>query len=148
MVARLFPELIDELRVDVVSDDLPAPSFNVAPTDQAAIVLDSAKTDPPTRRLAPARWGLVPSWAKDPSGGARAINARAETVFDKPTFATAIAKRRATVPVSGYYEWRAGVDGKTPFFIHPPADAPLLLRACTNGGGIRRRPRTTRPGGC
>jgi putative SOS response-associated peptidase YedK len=127
VVARLFPELIDELRVDLVSDDLPGPSFNVAPTDLSPVVVDSAKTDPPTRRLEPARWGLVPGWAKDPSIGAKAINARSETIEEKPMFAEAVARRRAVVPVSGYYEWRTDENGKTPFFIHPPVDAPLLL---------------------
>ena len=54
-------------------DDLPAPSYNIAPTDRVAIVLDSAKTEPPTRRLEAARWGLVPAWAKDPGIGSKAL---------------------------------------------------------------------------
>ncbi|MBU4465324.1 MAG: SOS response-associated peptidase, partial [Actinobacteria bacterium] len=106
---------------------LPAPSYNVAPTDQVAIVLDSSKTEPPTRRLEKARWGLVPGWAKDPGIGVKAINARAEEVEDKPMFRTALEKRRAVVPASGYYEWKT-VDGvKTPHYIHPAGDEPLFF---------------------
>jgi len=127
VVASAGPELVGVLRVDVVSDDLPAPSFNVAPTDRAAIVLDSAKTDPPTRRLESARWGLVPGWAKSPAIGSKAFNARAEEVEDKPMFRQALIKRRAIVPASGYYEWHT-IDGvKTPHYIHPADGGPLLF---------------------
>jgi putative SOS response-associated peptidase YedK len=127
VVADVGSQLVGVLRVDVEGDDLPAPSFNVAPTDRAAIVLDSAKTDPPTRRLEAARWGLIPSWAKDVSIGSRAFNARAEEVEDKPMFRNALIKRRAVVPASGYYEWKT-VDGvKVPHYIHPAGDAPMFF---------------------
>lgn len=127
VVAEVGSELVGVLRVDLVSDDLPEPSFNVAPTDSVAIVLDSIKTEPPTRRLEPARWGLVPAWAKDPKVGARAFNARSEELEDKPMFRNALQKRRAVVPTSGYYEWQT-VDGvKTPRYIHPARDEPLFL---------------------
>lgn len=127
VVASVGSELVGVLRVDVAGDDLPAPSYNVAPTDRVAIVLDSAKTDPPTRRLEAARWGLVPAWAKDPSIGVRAFNARSEEVEDKPMFRQALIKRRAVVPASGYYEWKAADGVKTPHYIHPADDAPLLF---------------------
>ncbi|KAA9086796.1 SOS response-associated peptidase [Microbacterium radiodurans] len=127
VVARVGSELAGVLRADVVADDLPAPSFNIAPTARAAIVLDSAKTEPPTRRIAAARWGLVPPWAKDPSIGSRAFNARSEEAADKPMFRGALAARRAVIPASGYYEWRTDAGGKTPFYIRPEADEPLLL---------------------
>ena len=127
VVASDGSDLVGVLRVDLVNDDLPAPSYNIAPTETAAIVLDSAKTEPPTRRLEPARWGLVPAWAKDVGIGARAFNARSEELEDKPMFRTALAKRRAIVPATGYYEWKT-VDGqKTPHYIHPADDAPLFL---------------------
>lgn len=127
VVAEVGSELVGVLRVDLISDDLPEPSFNVAPTDSVAIVLDSIKTEPPTRRLEPARWGLVPAWAKDPKVGARAFNARSEELEDKPMFRNALQKRRAVVPTSGYYEWQT-VDGvKTPHYIHPARDEPLFL---------------------
>jgi len=63
------------------------------------------------------RWGLVPSWAKDASGGSRLINARAETAADKPSFRAALAARRCLLPADGWYEWRRGGGAKQPFFI-------------------------------
>lgn len=132
VVAEVGSELVGVLRVDVASDDLPAPSYNVAPTAQAAIVLDSSKTEPPTRRLESARWGLVPGWAKDLSIGTRAFNARSEELEDKPMFRSALEKRRAVVPASGYYEWKQipGADGKVvkvPHYIHPADGSPLFF---------------------
>jgi len=127
VVANVGSELVGVLRVDLEADDLPAPSYNVAPTDAVAIVLDSIKTEPPTRRLETARWGLVPGWAKDLSIGARAINARAEEVENKPMFRAALEKRRAVVPASGYYEWKKVGDTKVPHYIHPADDAPLFM---------------------
>ncbi|MFT4230282.1 MAG: SOS response-associated peptidase [Microbacterium sp.] len=132
VVANVGAELVSVLRIDVEADDLPAPSYNVAPTDRVAIVLDSAKTAPPTRRLEPARWGLVPAWAKDVSIGARAINARAEEIEAKPMFRAALQRRRAVVPATGYYEWKhvPDADGrvrKIPHYIHPADGAPLFL---------------------
>lgn len=127
VVASAGSDLVGVLRVDVEGDDLPGPSYNVAPTSTAAIVLDSAKTEPPTRRLEPARWGLIPSWAKDTKIGARAFNARAEELEDKPMFRSALEKRRAVVPVSGYYEWKNVEGAKIPHYIHPADGEPLFL---------------------
>ncbi len=127
VVAEVGSELVGVLRVDVESDDLPEPSYNIAPTSRVAIVLDSAKTDPPTRRLEPARWGLVPAWAKDLSIGARAFNARSEELEDKPMFRRALEKRRAIVPASGYYEWKKVGDQKIPHYIHPADGSPLCF---------------------
>ncbi|MBN9171587.1 MAG: SOS response-associated peptidase [Microbacterium sp.] len=127
VVAQVGSELVGVLRVDLEGDDLPGPSYNIAPTARVAIVLDSAKTEPPTRRLEAARWGLVPSWAKDPSVGSRAFNARSEEVEDKPMFRNALIKRRAVVPATGYYEWKL-VDGeKIPHYIHPADGSPLYF---------------------
>ncbi|MFK4789577.1 SOS response-associated peptidase [Microbacterium sp. ZW T5_56] len=127
VVAEVGSELVSVLRVDLVAESLPTPSWNVAPTAQAAIVLDSVKTEPPTRRLESARWGLVPSWAKDPSVGARAFNARSEELEDKPMFRSAFENRRAVIPASGYYEWHTTPDGKQPHYIHPADDQPLFF---------------------
>jgi putative SOS response-associated peptidase YedK len=127
VVANVASELVGVLRVDVVGDDLPAPSYNVAPTNQVGIVLDSAKTEPPTRRLESARWGFIPSWSKDMASGARAINARAEEAEHKPMFRDALIKRRAVIPASGYYEWAREGDRKIPHFIHPEGDEPMLF---------------------
>lgn len=127
VVASAGSELVGVLRVDLEADDLPAPSYNVAPTDRVAIVIDSTKTEPPTRRLEAARWGLIPGWAKDPKIGARAINARSEELEDKPMFRVALHKRRAVVPASGYYEWKTTDAGKVPHYIHPADGSPLLM---------------------
>ena len=127
VVANVGSELVGVLRVDVESDDLPEPSYNIAPTARVAIVLDSAKTEPPTRRLEVARWGLIPSWAKDLSIGARAFNARSEELEDKPMFRKALEKRRAIVPASGYYEWKRAGGEKIPHYIHPADGSPLFF---------------------
>ncbi|MGO1769615.1 MAG: SOS response-associated peptidase [Microbacterium sp.] len=127
VVARVGSELVSELRADHVADDLPGPSFNIAPTDPAAIVLDSAKTDPPSRRVERARWGLVPGWAKDLSVGSRAFNARSEGVEAKPLFRSAFRARRAVVPATGYYEWQKTGDRRIPHFVRPADESPLLL---------------------
>lgn len=127
VVANVGSELVGVLRVDVEGDELPAPSYNVAPTSQVAIVLDSAKSEPPTRRLESARWGLVPGWAKDLSVGSRAFNARSEELENKPMFRTALEKRRAVIPASGYYEWKKVGDTKVPHYIHPADGSPLFF---------------------
>lgn len=92
------------------------PSYNVAPTQKAPVVaLDAAGE----RALRLHRWGLVPRWANDPSIGTRAINARADTVAEKPMFRDAFRSRRCLVPATGFYEWRKTADGKVPMFVHP-----------------------------
>ncbi len=130
-------ELVEEFEIDDVSPDLPGPDFNVAPTVQVAAVLErkSKETDEVTRKLRPLTWGLVPSWAKERSIGAKMINARYETVAEKPSFRKAFAARRCLLPADGYYEWytsEAGQPGgkpaKQPFFIHR-ADGGLLVMA-------------------
>ncbi|MFS0867558.1 SOS response-associated peptidase [Microbacterium sp. 179-B 1A2 NHS] len=127
VVANVASELVGVLRVDVEGEDLPSPSYNVAPTARVGIVLDSVKTDPPTRRLESARWGLIPGWAKDPKIGVKAFNARSEELEDKPMFRQALIKRRAIVPATGYYEWATTDEGKVPYFISPADGSPLLF---------------------
>lgn len=65
------------------------------------------------------RWGLIPPWAKDEKIGYKLINARAETLFEKPMWRTAVTKRRCLIPANGFYEWQKQEDGKHPYFIHP-----------------------------
>jgi putative SOS response-associated peptidase YedK len=77
------------------------PRFNIAPTQVVIVVNDEGQ-----RQLVPMRWGLIPSWAKDPSIGNRMINARAETVAEKPAFRSALRKRRCLIPADGFYEWQ------------------------------------------
>ncbi len=133
VVAGAATDLVAQFDVDLPAENLPAASWNVAPTDRVPIVIDTIPkgSEPdaePVRRLEAARWGLVPAWAKDVSVGVKAINARIESVREKPQFKNAVAKRRAIVPATGYYEWKL-VDGvKTPNFIHLP-DGELLVFA-------------------
>lgn len=123
--ARKRIELLEEFSVqrDAVAEPL-APDYNVAPTKPVYAVLtrgaDTAVGRPgqPERQLRVVRWGLVPFWAKDTKIGSRLINARAETVADKPAFRRAFAQRRCLLPADGYYEWQQTADGpKQPFFI-------------------------------
>ncbi|GAA0699083.1 SOS response-associated peptidase [Kitasatospora atroaurantiaca] len=113
-----------------------APSWNVAPTDTVWAVMERVdrETGELARQLRPLRWGLVPSWAKDPGVGARMINARAETVHEKPAFRKAFSSRRCLLPADGYYEWVAipaaeGKKGfKQPYYI-TPSQGDLLVMA-------------------
>jgi putative SOS response-associated peptidase YedK len=99
--------------------------FNVAPTDPMPVVGTSREGAPKIRE---ARWGLVPYWAKDTKIGHKAINARAETVAEKPMFREAFKRRRCLVPASGYFEWKPEGAAKQPYFIHD-ADNTLLMFA-------------------
>ena len=104
------------------------PDYNVAPTKPAPIVIErpAAEDRPGGREVLAAQWGLVPSWAKDPKIGSRMINARSETVAEKPSFAKAFAKRRAIVPAEGFYEWYPG-EKKQPFYITPKDGSVLAM---------------------
>jgi putative SOS response-associated peptidase YedK len=98
------------------------PRYNIAPTQAVAVIANHAE-----RRLELFQWGLIPSWAKDPSIGSRMINARAETLAEKPSFRTALRKRRCLILADGFYEWRKDSGGKTPFFIHLRSGRPFAL---------------------
>lgn len=91
------------------------PRYNIAPTQTVAVIRQDKETL--TRRLTLVRWGLIPSWAKDPSIGPRLINARAETAAEKPAFRAAFSHRRCLVPADGFYEWTRGKTGKQPFLV-------------------------------
>ena len=104
-----------------------AADYNVAPTDPVPIVRVSRRQEQPV--LSVARWGLVPSWAKDTKGAARMINARAETVETTRAFATSFASRRCLVPADGWYEWVRRRPGTAALF-HDPAGR--------RGAGVRR----------
>lgn len=101
-MARAVGDLLAEFDAELEDEVVIPPSRNVAPTDDVPIVLERLVDDGQARRqvrqLHVARWGLVPSWAKDPSGGARMINARSESVLEKPAFRKAIRSRRCAVP--------------------------------------------------
>lgn len=91
------------------------PRYNIAPTQPIAAVLPS---DQAQQRIEYLRWGLVPFWATDLAVGNRMINARAETLADKPAFRTPLAKRRCAIVSDGYYEWQKCGKTKQPFWIH------------------------------
>jgi putative SOS response-associated peptidase YedK len=117
-------ELIDLFDIDQAEIGEIEPDYNVAPTKPVPVILSRD-----VRELHLARWGLVPFWAKDPSIGARMINARLETAHEKPAFRRAFAKRRCLVPADGYYEWETLEGGtKQPHFIRP-ADGGVLAMA-------------------
>jgi len=101
------------------------PRYNVAPTQPIPVVL----VENGARHFRLMRWGLLPTWLKDPRGFTLLINARSETVLEKPAFKQAIRRRRGLIPADGYYEWKA-IDGrKQPFFIHRADGAPLGFAA-------------------
>jgi len=111
-----------------------APRYNIAPTQPVAVVRAAASAgEPPARAFALLRWGLIPAWARDPSIGARMINALAETLAEKPAFRAAFRARRCLVLADGFYEWQkpARDEGrgaaKQPWFIHRADDAPFAF---------------------
>lgn len=134
-MSRASSDLVALFDVDVTGDTLPEPSWNIAPTAPVSLIVDAAPRGadaggPPVRRLASARWGLIPAWADDPSVGVKAFNARVETAAEKPTFRDAVVSRRAVIPASGYYEWTTGPEGeKTPMAIRLPDDEMMLFAA-------------------
>lgn len=137
-------DLIDEFDVleTMVEEPLP-PSYNVAPTDEVYAVLErparpareeGEQDKPQCRQLRTVRWGLVPSWAKDAGIGSRLINARMETLGEKPAFRKAFAARRCLLPADGYFEWyptdqkdARGKPRKQPFFIRPKGGGTLAM---------------------
>ncbi len=100
------------------------PRYNIAPTQPIAIVRQDARG----RELLPMRWGLIPGWAKDSRDVSLLIMARAEGIFEKPSFRNAFLRRRCLIPASGFYEWQArGSAARQPFAIRPAADGLLAF---------------------
>jgi putative SOS response-associated peptidase YedK len=96
--------------------DLPefGPRYNIAPSQDVPVIVRNEDRN----ELKPMRWGLVPSWAQDPSIGQRMINARSETLLEKPSFKNLVASRRCLVPADGFYEWRQEGNSKVPMWIY------------------------------
>lgn len=114
------------------------PRYNIAPSQPIPVVRDARDG----RRLEELRWGLVPHWADDPSIGNRMINARAETVADKPAYREAFRQRRCLVAADGFYEWeRIGNGRKQPWFVRLKSDGPFAF------AGLWERWRDPRQGG-
>jgi putative SOS response-associated peptidase YedK len=137
--SRSADDLAAEFEVDQVDvQEKLSPDYNVAPTKLAPVVLSRLPKDAPddavpVRQLRTLKWGLVPSWSKEAKLG-RMINARAETVHEKPSFRRAFKTRRLIVPVDGFYEWfptqklgKSGKPLKQPFYLHPKSGGVLPL---------------------
>lgn len=107
---------IDEIQqafeLDAIKTDL-APSYNIAPTQAVAAIVQSPKGK---RGLVELKWGLIPYWSKDPSIASKLINARSESAFEKPSFKEPWRKRRCLILANGFYEWQKG--SKTPLYVH------------------------------
>ncbi len=117
VIARFF---------DLVAMPALKPRYNIAPTQDCAVIRTDAKSG--ERRGDLLHWGLIPSWAKDKAIGNRMINARSETAAEKPSFRAAMKKRRCIIPADGFYEWKKLEKTKQPHYIHR-ADGELLAFA-------------------
>jgi len=131
---------VDTLAERFEIDDMPssiAASYNVAPTQGVAtVLLEDGK-----RKLEMLQWGLIPSWADDPSVSNKLINARAETVAEKRSFRKAFRNHRCLVLADGFYEWQKTANGKQPYYIRMEDDSPFafagLWEGWQNGSEIR-----------
>jgi putative SOS response-associated peptidase YedK len=101
------------------------PRYNIAPTQLIATVSQNYKSE--NRQLNWMRWGLIPSWAKDKKMGAKLINARVETVTEKPSFRQAIRQRRCLILADGFYEWQTKKDQKQPYYFHLEEHQPFAF---------------------
>ncbi|HGG04094.1 MAG TPA: SOS response-associated peptidase [Aliiroseovarius sp.] len=121
----LPPDAMAGLFQAVPGNDLPpVPNYNICPTTQIHVV----RHDGDARRLGAMRWGFIPHWYKKANGGPLLINARAETLADKPAFRAAARDRRCLIPASGFYEWSKGEnDARLPWYITRRDRAPLVF---------------------
>jgi putative SOS response-associated peptidase YedK len=103
------------------------PRFNVAPTQPVAAVRLAPPPGDAQRQLVALRWGLIPGWAKDAAIGNRMINARAETVAEKPAYRSSFRRRRCLILADGFYEWQKTGGQKQPYFIHMCDDRPFAF---------------------
>ncbi len=142
------------LPTEVVAESL-GENYNVAPTQDIYAVVGTGDGD---ARLDAFHWGLVPSWAKDRKIGSKMINARAETLAEKPSFKSLFRTKRCIVPMDGFFEWKAGVEGgpvnakgkllKQPMYIHRADGDPLAVAGLWTDGRtptIRRVASSTAP---
>lgn len=104
------------------------PQFNIAPTHDLMIIGNARVQGGGTRReFRWAHWGLIPPWAKDASLAARMINARSETVAEKPAYRAAYKRRRCLIPASGFFEWHTTDQGKQPYVVRPSGGEPMTF---------------------
>jgi putative SOS response-associated peptidase YedK len=120
---QIPPELLAEIFGLLEIPVFPA-RFNITPSQQVAVIRRTAED---RNRLDFLHWGLIPSWAKDRSIGNRMINARSETVHEKPAFRHALRYGRCIIPASGFYEWRQEGERKSPLYVHLKDGSPLCF---------------------
>jgi putative SOS response-associated peptidase YedK len=118
-------EALAQLFEAAPANDLPpAPAYNICPTQQVHVVSSGDEG----RRLVAMRWGFLPHWYKTPTDGPLLINARAETLAEKPAFRAACRERRCLIPATGFYEWTKDEGGKRlPWYIHPADGSPTAF---------------------
>ncbi|NQU21316.1 MAG: SOS response-associated peptidase [Candidatus Nealsonbacteria bacterium] len=104
-----------------------AARFNIAPSQPVPVIRLAPEQTEPQRELVGLHWGLIPSWAKDPAIGNRMINARSETVAEKPAYRAALRRRRCLVVADGFYEWQGTGRRKQPYFIRMRDDRPFAF---------------------
>ncbi|MEW9920836.1 SOS response-associated peptidase [Marimonas sp. MJW-29] len=128
MAVTLPPDAMAQLFAAAPANDLPAvPNYNVCPTNKVHIVTSDPERG---RQLGAMRWGFIPRWYKKPSDGPLLINARAETIAEKPAFRDAARQRRGLIVASGFYEWTKDAEGgRDPWYIFRRDDAPLAFAA-------------------
>ena len=114
--------LVEQFEIDEYPSSITS-SYNIAPTQEVAAVI----TEEEKRKLEMLRWGLIPAWANDPSIGTRMINARSETVAEKPSFRKAFKDRRCLVLTDGFYEWQRTLGGKQPYYIRMKDGSPFAF---------------------
>ena len=130
-ILRALPhEFAEALRtpVDPRLDPNTQPRFNIAPSQPILVARPTRTEDADAgRELHPVAWGLIPHWMRERPSRGGFINARAETVFDKPSFRSAAKYRRCLVPADGFYEWRTTTSGKTPYLFERPDGSPFCF---------------------
>jgi putative SOS response-associated peptidase YedK len=133
-------EIMERFEVD---EELfrPDPRYNIAPTQIVASIIELQGK----RLLTGFRWGLVPAWSKDPAIGNRMINARAETILDKPSFKPLLTKKRCLIPADGFYEWKTSAGGKQPFHIRRQDGGLFAFAGLWEENGSRRMAAPCKP---
>ncbi len=123
--------MLNRFLVKILNEEverLNRPRYNIAPSQDVPVVIKESETGE-GRELRAMRWGLIPSWAKSPQMKFNTINARAEGVESSPVYRDAFKRTRCIVPVSGYYEWKAGSSPKQPYYIYPAENGDLFALA-------------------
>ncbi len=136
-VINMPSDLMAQLFDAVPSNDLPTvPNFNVCPTTQVHVVSAGDRR----RKLGAMRWGFLPHWYKSPTDGPLLINARAETIAEKPAFKAACRERRCIIPISGFYEWMREGKVRLPWYIQRVDEQPMALAGIWQNWGADAAP--------